>query len=116
MADGPRTENVSRTVLVAEDDREVRDLLRLEFELEGFAVLTAENGAEAIITAERLKPDVILMDMGMPIVDGIEATQRGAMVDALNRGGGRIKLVDARPSLKEALLAAERLGIKVAQT
>lgn len=46
----------------------------------------------------------------------IEATQRDAMVDALNRGGGRIKLVDAKPSLKEALLAAERLGIKVAQT
>ena len=46
----------------------------------------------------------------------IKATQRDAMVDALNRGGGRIKLVDARPSLEEALLAAERLGIKVAQT
>jgi len=46
----------------------------------------------------------------------IEATQRDAMVDALNRGGGRIKLVDAKPSLKEALFAAERLGIKVAQT
>jgi len=46
----------------------------------------------------------------------IEATQRDTMVDALNRGGGRIKLVDAKPSLEEALLAAERLRIKVAQT
>jgi len=46
----------------------------------------------------------------------IEATQKDAMVDALNRGGGRIKLVDAKPSLKEAFLAAQRLGIKVAQT
>lgn len=76
MADGPRQENVSHTVLVAEDDREVRDLLKLEFELDGFTVLTAANGAEAITTAERLKPDVILMDVLMPIVDGIEATQR----------------------------------------
>ena len=46
----------------------------------------------------------------------IEATQGDAMVDALNRGGGRIRLLDAKPSLEEALLAAERLGIKVAQT
>jgi CheY-like chemotaxis protein len=76
MADGPQKENISHTVLVAEDDREVRDLVKLEFELEGFTVLTAANGAEAIITAERLKPDVILMDVLMPIVDGIEATQR----------------------------------------
>jgi L-serine dehydratase len=47
---------------------------------------------------------------------GIEATQGNAMVDSLNRGGGRIKLMDAKPSLEEALLVAERLGIKVAQT
>lgn len=76
MAEGLQKENISHTVLVAEDDREVRDLLKLEFELEGFTVLTAANGAEAIATAERLKPDVILMDVLMPIVDGIEATQR----------------------------------------
>jgi CheY-like chemotaxis protein len=76
MAEGPQKEHKSHTVLVAEDDREVRDLLKLEFELEGFAVLTAANGAEAITTAEGLQPDVILMDVLMPIVDGIEATQR----------------------------------------
>ena len=46
----------------------------------------------------------------------IEATERTAMVDSLNRGGGRIKLMDARPSLQEAIQAAERLGIKLAQT
>jgi L-serine dehydratase len=45
----------------------------------------------------------------------IEATRGDAMVDSLNRGGGRIKLVDAKPSLKEAMLAADRLGIKLAQ-
>jgi DNA-binding response OmpR family regulator len=76
MAEGLQKENISRTVLVAEDDREARDLLKLEFELEGFTVLTAANGAEAIATADSLKPDVILMDVVMPVVDGIEATQR----------------------------------------
>ena len=43
----------------------------------------------------------------------IETTEKGAMVDAKNRGGGRIAIIDARPSLQEALLAAERLGIEV---
>jgi L-serine dehydratase len=45
----------------------------------------------------------------------IEATKINAGVDSLNRGGGRIKLVDARPSLEMAIQAAERLGIKLAQ-
>ncbi|OPX39276.1 MAG: serine dehydratase [Desulfobacteraceae bacterium 4484_190.2] len=43
----------------------------------------------------------------------IEATETSAMVDAKNRGGGRVAIVDAQPSLKEALIAAERLGIEV---
>jgi len=43
----------------------------------------------------------------------IEATETSAMVDAKNRGGGRVAIVDAKPSLKEALIAAERLGIEV---
>jgi L-serine dehydratase len=46
----------------------------------------------------------------------IDATERGAMVDSLNRGGGRIKLVEARPALQEAIRAAEKLGIKLAQS
>jgi len=45
----------------------------------------------------------------------IEATGRSAFVDALNRGGGRLKLLDARPSLAEARAAATRLGIKLAE-
>ncbi len=45
----------------------------------------------------------------------IQATKTNAEVDSLNRGGGRIKLVDAKPSLKEAIGAAEKLGVKLAQ-
>jgi L-serine dehydratase len=46
----------------------------------------------------------------------IEAAGTSAFVDALNRGGGRLKLVAARPSLAEAKNAAARLGIKLAET
>jgi L-serine dehydratase len=44
----------------------------------------------------------------------VEAAEQGCMVDSLNRGGGRIKIVDARPSLSEAIAAAEGLGITLA--
>ena len=45
----------------------------------------------------------------------VEATEKNAFVDALNRGGGRLRLVDASPSLAEARTAATRLGIKLAE-
>jgi L-serine dehydratase len=45
----------------------------------------------------------------------IEATGRDGAVDALNRGGGRIRLVNAKPALEDAVRAAEKLGIKLAQ-
>lgn len=63
------------TVLVVEDDAEMRELLQAEFELEGLTVLTATNGSEAVTTTRRLKPDLILMDVKMPAMDGIEATR-----------------------------------------
>ena len=43
----------------------------------------------------------------------IETTEKGAMVDARNRGGGRVAILDAKPSREEAVLAAKRLGIEV---
>jgi CheY-like chemotaxis protein len=76
MAEGPKAQKKSPVMLVVEDESEVRDLLRVELQLEGFTVLTAGNGAEGVSAATSLRPDVILMDLVMPIMDGIEATQR----------------------------------------
>ena len=63
------------TILVVEDDDELREILQAEFELEGLTAVTATNGSEAVTTAQRLKPDLILMDVMMPVMDGIEATK-----------------------------------------
>ena len=65
----------SLTVLIVEDDEELRDILQAEFELDGLTVLTASNGSEAVTAVRRLKPDLILMDVLMPIMNGIEATR-----------------------------------------
>jgi DNA-binding response OmpR family regulator len=65
----------SLTVLIVEDDDELRDILHAEFELEGLTVLTATDGSEAVTNVRRLKPDLILMDIMMPVMNGIEATE-----------------------------------------
>ncbi len=65
----------SLAVLIVEDDDELREILQAEFELEGLTVLTATNGSEAVTTVRRLKPDLVLMDIMMPVMNGIEATK-----------------------------------------
>jgi DNA-binding NarL/FixJ family response regulator len=63
-------------VLIADDQRVVRDgLVLLIGMLDGIEVVgAASNGAEAVELAERLRPDVVLMDLNMPVLDGIAAT------------------------------------------
>jgi DNA-binding NarL/FixJ family response regulator len=62
-------------VLIADDHRIVRQGLRHVCELAGLSVVgTAKNGREAVNLARKLQPDVILMDINMPTLDGVQAT------------------------------------------
>ncbi len=63
-------------ILVAEDHLDSRDALRALLEAFGFAVMVAGNGKEAIEAAAHGGPDLILMDMMMPVMDGFEATRQ----------------------------------------
>ncbi len=63
-------------VLVAEDHDDTRFLLRLLLEQRGLAVVEATDGEEACEVAARECPDLILMDGGLPLLDGIAATRR----------------------------------------
>jgi two-component system sensor histidine kinase/response regulator len=62
-------------VLVAEDHEDTRYLLRTILEQRGLSVIEAGNGFEAVDVAEREHPDLILMDGGLPLLDGIAATR-----------------------------------------
>ena len=62
--------------MVVEDYDDTRALLRRGLEILGYSVVEATNGHEAVEIADRERPDLILMDLDLPILDGIAATQR----------------------------------------
>ncbi len=63
-------------VLVVDDEKPVRDAIRFYLEQIGFRSISAADGAQAVEMAARHAPDVVLMDIRMPKMDGLQATQR----------------------------------------
>jgi len=64
------------SVLLVEDTEDNRMMMRRLLELSGYRVSEAVNGLDAVKAAERETPDIILMDLSLPIVDGLAATRR----------------------------------------
>jgi PAS domain S-box-containing protein len=77
-AAAPRTPLVSgrRTVLVIEDNADAREMLRTALVLSGHEVRTAADGAAALAAATQMRPDVALIDIGLPDIDGYEVARR----------------------------------------
>ena len=67
---------MTKRILVIEDHEDNRAILRDLLTAAGFGVIEAVNGAEGIATAEAERPDLILMDIQMPVMDGYDATRR----------------------------------------
>src|SRR5215216_6577590 len=63
------------TVLVAEDSQDTRIMLKRAFELKGYRVFEAEDGQQALEAARRYRPNLIIMDLNMPVLDGLEAVK-----------------------------------------
>ncbi|MFI1107924.1 response regulator [Streptomyces physcomitrii] len=62
---------VSGRVLVVDDNKVIRQLIRVNLELEGFEVVTASDGAECLEVVHEVRPDVVTLDVVMPRLDGI---------------------------------------------
>lgn len=65
-----------RVVLLVEDADDARLFMRLALEQLGYIVFEAEDGQKALEVAERVRPAIILMDLSLPIMDGLTATQK----------------------------------------
>ena len=63
-------------ILIVEDNEMNRDMLSRRLARRGYEIVMAVDGAEGIATAQAVNPDLILMDMSLPVVDGWEATRR----------------------------------------
>lgn len=73
------------TVLLVEDTEDNRQMMRRLLELSGFKVVEATNGKEAVEAAAEIKPNIILMDLSLPLVDGLAATRRIRRLPGLER-------------------------------
>lgn len=69
-------DNKQQIVLIADDEAQIREILRIYFEKEGFKVIEAADGAEAILQAQGGKPDIIVLDIMMPVLDGLEVCKQ----------------------------------------
>lgn len=65
-----------QTVLIADDEAQIREILSLYFKKEGFKVIEAADGAEALVQVQAGKPDIILLDIMMPVLDGLEVCKQ----------------------------------------
>ncbi|MDB5185189.1 MAG: hypothetical protein JWN38_997 [Candidatus Saccharibacteria bacterium] len=61
---------MAKSIAIVEDDQAISQMYRFKFEAEGYDVQTAENGQLGLELAEKMKPDIILLDLMMPIMSG----------------------------------------------
>ena len=81
-----------KKILIVEDEANIRELLRLYLEREGYTVLEAENGVEGIKKWKSDKPDMLLLDVMMPVMDGWAVCRA-----ARNAGGHRARACGVPP-------------------
>jgi two-component system response regulator MprA len=86
-------------VLVVDDDRSLRDALRRALTVAGYAVVVAENGQHGLSQAAATDPDAIVLDVGMPDIDGLEVCRR------LRETGNRVPILmlTARDAIEDRI-------------
>lgn len=69
-------DTINKKILIVEDNKDYSFILQTNFKKEGFSVVVAQNGEEGLNLIEKEKPDLILLDLLMPIMDGWEMAQK----------------------------------------
>jgi two-component system, cell cycle response regulator DivK len=73
----------TRTILIVEDFLDSRQLMRTLLEINGYRVIEAEDGQQAVEVARREHPDLILMDLSLPVLDGLSSTRFIRKIDSM---------------------------------
>jgi len=76
---------MAKTVLVVEDYVDTRDLMKFLLEGCGYKVVEATDGQQAVDAVKKLSPDLILMDLSLPVMDGLTATRIIRKVDGASK-------------------------------
>jgi two-component system KDP operon response regulator KdpE len=114
-------------ILVVDDEASIRNLLRVSLESEGFSVALAENGGIALHSAPEFHPHLIILDLGLPDMDGLEVLKRLrswttipiVILTVVDDERKKVELLDAgaddyltKPFSMPELLARVRVGIR----
>ena len=91
-----------KTILVVDDERNIVELVRLYLEKEGFAVVEARSGREALALHERHDPDLVVLDLMLPELDGLEVTR-----ELRRRGETPILMLTARAEDVDRIVGLE---------
>lgn len=78
-------QNKRTKVLLVEDTEDNRFMMRRLLEMSSYEVVEAVNGKEAVDLAKEAEPDIILMDLSLPVIDGLGATRRIRQLPNMNR-------------------------------
>jgi DNA-binding response OmpR family regulator len=93
---------VGESVLVVEDEKEIRELLRRYLERAGYAVMTSESGAEALRLLEEGAVSLVVLDLGLPDIDGTEVLRA-----ARAYGGAPVVVLTARSAVEDRIRGLE---------
>jgi two-component system alkaline phosphatase synthesis response regulator PhoP len=91
-----------KTVLVVDDERHIVDLVRLYLEKEGYGVIPASNGEDALALHDRHDPDLVILDLMLPRIDGFEVCR-----EIRHRGDTPILMLTARTDDIDAIVGLE---------
>lgn len=89
-------------ILIVDDEKSVRSFLRVSIETQGYKCIDAENGANALMLAASHDPDILILDLGLPDIDGLEVIKRIRMISQLP-----IIIVSARGHDREKIEALD---------
>ena len=98
-------EKDKKTILIVDDEKSIRELLAFNLEKEGYKVIEADNGIDAVDRALNQKPDLILLDVMLPRMDGISVCKK--LRYALNINTVPILMISAKDTESDKIVGLD---------